>query len=196
MADPIVATVHAGGDATYALNSGGTTAQFNFVNPGEFLGIPSLVSQGATVDPYFAQPDTITFTTGPFTIGPVNSTTNLGGFEIATATHDGETLTYYIDNYTVTALDANGALVMGTGFFTETCAASPCGAGDVNYDQTDATFSLSVNKTGNATFGATADSTLPIINNGGAVPEPSSLALLATGLCGVGGFMRRRLMKA
>jgi len=184
LADPIDATISAGGVATYSVNSGGTTAQFNFVNPGEFEGFGS---QGTTVDPYFTQGDLITFTTGPFTIGPVNSTVNLGGFQIATATNDGEILTYFINSYTVTALNAGGALVNGTGFFTETCAASPCGAGDVNYDQTNAIFSLSVSTSGSVAFGATADT--PVTPT---VPEPGSLMLLGTGLLTAVGVARRK----
>jgi hypothetical protein len=167
--------VTAGGPATYTYN-GPNSASFKFVAPDEFGQVV-----GATVTPYFAHDAAITFPSTSFDLGPVGTVFNAGGFEIASASSTlipGENLSFFIDTYMATSIDATGAVVKGTGYFIEN--------GLVDYGMIPADFSFSVSTTGLSEFGATATSTA-------VTPEPSSLILLGTGFITTAGtFLRRR----
>ena len=97
-----------------------------------------------------------------------------GGVDIFSTTEAGETLTYFITGESTLAGTNSTALnLSGTGYFTETCAASPCGVNDVNYAPTVANFTLTASTTNGSVFeiGGTAATLAP-------TPEPSSLVLL------------------
>lgn len=129
-----------------------------------------------------------------FTDGQIVTMTNFaidGSFvptTVFSVTENSVTLTYFLQTLTTTFSNAGisggfpGDLTLiGTGFFTET-----------GFSDTAATFNLTSQVGQNAgtgvTFSETSFAPAPT------VPEPSSIALLGSGLVGAALFMRRKLM--
>lgn len=160
------------GPATYTYVDS-NNASFAFSNPGRFT-----TNGGSTISPYFSVNNTITFQTAPFSLGPIGTTKSFGttGVEIATSTHSGETLKFYVTSYTADYIGTAGAVVEGTGYFTET--------GVTNYTPSSAVFSFEPSVVpGSMTFTA---------NTNTVTPEPSSLMLLGSGLVSAAGMLIRR----
>jgi hypothetical protein len=88
---------------------------------------------------------------------------------------DGTIVTYTLDTLTA-KVDGGFTLFTGTGILSTNAA---------GYDNTDGTLLFSTQGNGTVTFSATT--------NASPVPEPSTLALLGTGLVGLAGVVKRRL---
>ena len=106
----------------------------------------------------------------------INYSPYTAGSGVITLTNmDGTIVTYTLDTLTA-KVDGNFSLFTGTGILSTSAA---------GYDNTDGTLYFSTQGNGTVTFSATTSAS--------PVPEPSTLALLGTGLVGIAGVVKRRL---
>jgi hypothetical protein len=137
---------------------------------------------GTSFTPYFTDGQIVT----------MNNFGIAGSFNpgvIFTVTENNETLSYYLQTLTTTFSNQSNSFpgnltLTGMGYFSE--------SGAVDFADTPATFNLTSQLGGNNGVGVTFSETsfAPV----SATPEPSSIALLGTGLLGVAAMVRRRIL--
>lgn len=184
-ADPITGTIAAFGTDIFTPN----TIQFL---SGEVAGGPGATT--GTFALYLTDGNPINFLSGvlPYNQGPNTVPPAISPVQLFTTSQGGETFAFFMTDYnamyttTSTGCTVGQCLsATGNGFFT--------GSGVVNYDDSPGSFTFTsqlVNGQTTTTFSASA------ISTASPIPEPSSLALMGSGVLCLAGMVRRRMAGA
>jgi len=171
-AGPIMGSIDVSGLSSGVITSG-TTATINFINPGNIISASGSFDELKTSSTSATQ-----VCTGCVTLGTPFSTSSASGFQLFTATSNGNTVTLDTTTANFLALaNGNGYQVYGMGSLDLTGYATTSGAYDMTIPSTGLNASVDIYSS--------------------SVPEPGTLALFGAGLLGFAVFAsrRRRSMK-
>jgi hypothetical protein len=187
-ADPITGTISANGNDTF------TSSTITFLS-GAVAG--GTGANTGTFGLYLTDGNPINFLTGalPYSNGENMVPPAISPVQLFTTTEDGETFAFHMTEYDAllvtntpgctSGLGSSTCLdVTGSGFFT--------GTGSVDYASSTGSFTFTSQLVDGQTSTSFSASAIAVPSE---VPEPSTLALLGSGVLGLAGIVRRRMSK-
>jgi len=183
-ADSISGNLAAFGDNSFTSSTITFGTAFVSGGPGANTGSFSVLTDGT---PIIFRSGVLPYSNGQNTVPPAINPVQL----FTTTSAGGEIFSFFMTDYNAQLVSGVTGCTMGTcldvtgnGFFT--------GSGPVNYDSSPASFTFTSQELPgqtSTTFSASAIATPSV------VPEPSTLALLGSGVIGLAGIVRRRMSR-